>query len=477
MLLQGTSVVSTMTPAMFKKLCFGDKDAKVDKKDPNYEDKIKQVDVLQYFKTTILHMVQVTKCTTIRFVLDEMHTFFEHGFPNAIKALREVAMPTNIIVLGMTATLPDDMKPLSVMTGCDVPTIVEYTPQETQAFDDDMRPQPNVGEFQTIKIADASRDDRFADNMDNMATLVVGAMLEGETTIKTRTCLEHATSIVLAKQAHQCGGQAFTHVQEEPMRRADSNGALSGKFKPCHEALIIAHSTLCGASTGWVELATMQGQEDVRDFSVHDLRSAEITSLDKAIHGFKNTFKAQIKPALAIINPTMRHSSNAFDKNTSGIICVGNWTPKGLKQLAGRLSRPCVLEDGDIVPKQYKLVHLESDWQHDVLGIRSTRVSSRDVKLSEEESPLLDQVLSSGELDKKDKTTIEQNVYKLAKADDKRVLGNTTMASDYLEALTSSEKKNAMLAKRMAAIDSLLCYKGAEDELKAELEMQDGDGE
>ena len=68
-------------------------------------------------------------------------------------------------------------------------------------------------------------------------------------------------------------------------------------------------------------------------------------------------------------------------------------------------------------------------------------------------------------------------MYKLAKADDKRVLGNTTMASDYLEALTSSEKKNAMLAKRMAAIDSLLCYKGAEDELKAELEMQDGDGE
>ena len=49
--------------------------------------------------------------------------------------------------------------------------------------------------------------------------------------------------------------------------------------------------------------------------------------------------------------------------------------------------------------------------------------------------------------------------------------------NSFRSTLTSSEKKNAMLAKRMAPIDSPLCYKGAEDELKAELEMQDGDGE
>ena len=84
---------------------------------------------------------------------------------------------------------------------------------------------------------------------------------------------------------------------------------------------------------------------------------------------------------------------------------------------------------------------------------------------------MLDQVLASETLDKKAKAAIEQNVYKLAKADDRRILGNTTMASDYLEALTNKEKMAEMLLKRKAAIDELLTYKGAEDELKAELKM------
>lgn len=471
MLMEGTSVVTTMTPAMFNKVCFGDHNAKVDKKDPDYEEKIGLVDVLQYFKSTILRMVQGTKCTTIRFVLDEMHIFFDHGYPDAIKALRKAADPIEIVVTGMTATLPDDMTPLAAMTGCDVPAIIEYTPEEMAAFDKDLRLQPNVGSFETIKMADASREDRFADSMANMAATIVGAMLEGEKTILTRTCLEHATSIVLAKQAHGGGGQTFAHLTEEPMKCVDKNGKLTGEFKPHHEALIIAHSTLCGASTAWTELATLQGQEDVRDFSVHDLRSSEVTSLDQAIKGYNDTFKAQEKPTLAIMNPTMRHSTNALGKNTSGARCYGHWTRKGLKQLAGRLSRPCTLVEGDIVPQAYTLIHYESDWQLDVLAIRATRVSPRDVKLSEEESKMLDQVLASEALDKKAKATIEQNVYKLAKADERRILGGTTMVTDYLEALTKQEKMEEMLAKREAAIKELLTYKGAENELKTELKL------
>ena len=234
-------------------------------------------------------------------------------------------------------------------------------------------------------MADASREDRFADSMANMAAVIVGVMLEGEKTILTRTCLEHTTSIVIAKQAHGGGGESFAHLSQESMKCVDENGKLTGEFKPHNEALIIAHSTLCGASIAWTELATLQGQEDVRDFSVHDLRSSEITSLDQAIKGYNDTFKAQEKPALAIMNPTMRHSTNAVGKNTSGAMCYGHWIRNGLKQLGGRLSRPCILVEGDIVPKAFKLLHFESDWQLDVLGIRATRVSPCDVKLSEEE--------------------------------------------------------------------------------------------
>ena len=84
---------------------------------------------------------------------------------------------------------------------------------------------------------------------------------------------------------------------------------------------------------------------------------------------------------------------------------------------------------------------------------------------------MLDQILASEALDKKAKATIEQNVYKLVKADERRILGNTTMASDYLEALTKQKKMEEMLAKREAAIEDLLTYKGAENELKTELKM------
>ena len=62
-------------------------------------------------------------------------------------------------------------------------------------------------------------------------------------------------------------------------------------------------------------------------------------------------------------------------------------------------------------------------------------------------------------------------MYKLAKADDRRILGNTTMANDYLQALTNKKKMTEMLLKREMAIEELLTYKGAENELKAELKM------
>lgn len=457
MLMQGRSVVTAMTPAMFGKIIFGDAQSREEFDDP-----------LFYFKNNFLSILQGTPCTTIRVVLDEMHNYFDKAFPAAIKAVRRAAKSVALVVTGLTATPPDFEQPspaLKAMTRCDQPTIVTYTDEERAAFDKDLRPQPPVGAFKTIKMADPSCNDAFADSMAEMATLLVGAMLVGEKTIKTRQCLQHVTSKVLARLAHEGGGQAFQCVKEQPMHAVGADGTLAAKFTPHHEALVIAHATLCGASTAFVELSTLKGQEDVRDFSVHDLRASEIAALDDSIAAFKAAFKAQEKPALAIVNPTMRHSTNAFASNTSGVIAVGHWTAKGLTQLAGRLSRPCTLEAGDIVPKEYTLVHLESDWQHEVLAIRATRVSSRSVQLPESEAAMLDRVLGS-DRDQKEKATIEQNALKLAAADSKRVLGGTTMCADYLEALLSEDKRAEMSRAHQDVIEQLLTYVDAEDAIK-----------
>ena len=70
-----------------------------------------------------------------------------------------------------------------------------------------------------------------------------------------------------------------------------------------------------------------------------------------------------------------------------------------LTQLAGRLGRPCKLEAGkDIVPKEFKLIHLDSDWQRGVLKIRATKVSARSVTLSSEMQEMLVQVDASWNL-------------------------------------------------------------------------------
>jgi hypothetical protein len=465
MLMSNMSVVSTMTPAMFNKLCFGDAETR-------------ELDPLRYFKTTILAMVQSTPCTTVRFVLDEMHTFFNRRYASAIKAMRQAAKPTTVVITGLTATPPqfeaeseasdlasENRAVLKAMTRCVTPTTIEYTPEEMTAFDADLRPQPDVGQFNVVKLPCPSRESKFAQNMTSMATLIVGSMLVGETTIRTRTCLEHASSIVLAKQAHDGGGKAFAHIKQEPMRRAMNDGKLGKTSAPHHEALAIAHSTLCGASTAFVSLSTLQGQEDVAPFSLHDLRSSEITSLDASIASFKQAFSDQVKPALAIINPAMRHSTNAFAKNTSGILAIGHWTSGGLKQLAGRLSRPCALEKDDIVADKFKLIHLDSDWQRQVLAIRATRVSPRNVKLSDGDTAMLDQVLSS-DFEPKEKATVESNVYKLAIADERCVLGKTSMCSRYLEALLDDAKAQELRTAHEEEIAGLATYKDAEEGLK-----------
>ena len=451
MLMEG-SVLTTMTPAMFHKVVLGE--------NRNQE----QMDPLLYFKTTILPMVSASKCTTIRFMLDEIHTYLSDGIPEAVDELRKAAAPIKVVVSGLTATLnADDAAKLAHLTGHDTPFFIEYTDKEMATFRSDLCCQPKVGSFTSVSLPDPSQMDKFAPEMEDMAMLIVGAMLIDETTIKTRTCLEHATSKIVAKLAHEGGGEIMRHAKPAPMQQIDKKGKLAGTTKDHQHALVVAHATLCGASTALVELDAAHGQEGVCDYSYHDLRSSNISTLDDQIDNFKASFLAQEKLALAIINPSMRHSTNAFDKNTSGAVAVGcKWNKKGLKQLAGRLGRPSKMKEGDIVPKEFLLLHLDSDWQKAVLSIRSVRVSMRSVVLSEDEASLLQQIMESDRPDK-EKYLIEANVCKLATADDKKTLGDSTMCMDYLEALTDETKFTDVNSLYEAKRAELLTYKDAED--------------
>ena len=129
------------------------------------------------------------------------------------EAEREVALASEEVV---EVTVLDQVKTGGAVLDASFPSA-----DEMAAFDTDLRPQPNVGNFETIKMPDASGDGRFSSSMQSMAPLIVGAMLAGENSIKTRQCLMHASSKVLAKQAHEGGGQVFQQVTQKPRQCND----------------------------------------------------------------------------------------------------------------------------------------------------------------------------------------------------------------------------------------------------------------
>lgn len=78
---------------------------------------------------------------------------------------------------------------------------------------------------------------------------------------------------------------------------------------------------------------------------------------------------------------------------------MGNWTPAELKQLGGRLGRPCELLKNDIIPMSHSLIHITSEWANSVADIGLKRHSPRTVVVPEEVKPLLEQ-MDYADLDK-----------------------------------------------------------------------------
>jgi len=450
LLTSGRSVVTTMTPKMFRKMLFGDDESE---------------HPLAFFKRTLLASVLSVGCTKIRFVLDEIHSI---TLADEVAALRATAAEAGVevIVAGLTATPPhlddeEELRTYQKLTGREDVQLVTYSDAELSTYNASLRQQPTPGSFTKTLLADPTTDPRHAGHVADLKTLLLGGLLAEETTIKARACMEHVTSEVVADQAHACGGAVFKTIDKEQMRQADAHGQL-GEPMLCYESVIIAHGTLCGASKAYGHLEALVGTEGAPDYNCHDLRTSNICALDTAIDAFKSNFRAQARPQLAVINPSMVHSTNAFEKNVSGALAVGGtWDKRRLTQLAGRLGRPCQLQEGDIVTDSFKLVHIDSEWQRNVLGIRSARVSARAVKHTEQVSALLDELEASALADHA-KKAIEQACARLARADEKRLLGQTAMAQEYMEAVLDTDKKRTLLDEFEDACARLITYK--EDE-------------
>ena len=436
-MLAGSSVLTTCTSVMFEKMALGEgREAR-----KRQDNEVHLLDPMIYFRTTILRMLSETSCKTIRFVLDDLPSVISRGLQKGVAAMRAAAKPINVIVTGLAASSVDD-KALHILTGCPKMNVFE-------CGGSDARHPVQLGSLTTIQLRAPQSEEA---DMQGMQTLIVGPMLCKETTIHARASLENATSKVVAGIANS---ELSTYSQKAPMYRVGKNGKLTGSLALRHPALLIAHSTLSGANAALIEM-----DKDASElYSNHDLRHSKTAPLKRAVESFAEAFRDQENPALAVINPTFKQESELLRKSVTGIVAVGSkWTADGLKQLTDHYARPSKYAEGDTVPKELTVVHLDSDWQRSVLSIRSADISSRhpDARLSDELAKKLDAVLAV-----RDDRSIEANTYRLAAADARKLLGDSTMCSEYLDALLDSEKEAALLDAFNAKHKELIAYKSA----------------
>ena len=253
--------------------------------------------------------------------------------------------------------------------------------------------------------------------------------------------------------------------------------AVGGATKPCSESILIAHWADKGIQRH-VELlgdlrdsATGEVIEGVLRHTVHDLTSKLLAKSKEALHGFNASFKEQATGAtLGFIKPANAKSTNDMAKNVTGIIAIGQWPKDKLRQLRGRIGRVAELDDGDIVPQAFKLVHIASDWADAVSTAWSRSASYRTLA----KPSGFEDLLATAKKEHPDVASrIDAKVGTLLKLDTEKLLGESELAMAYLKALTNKKALTEAKDKYAAARDDA-SFDPCEDGPSGEEESDEG---
>ena len=327
---------------------------------------------------------------------------------------------------------------------------MEYTSAELRDVKADLLKQPAVPTaWRVVELPPPS--DGFEEQLVTLAAFVVGGMLTPlEECNRQYDARKNLVGWILACQAHgEDGGALFEalSVGGEPMHRVLDGGKLAKKAEPCAESVLVAHAAPAGTAKHQTLLDELQGDEGVRAFELHDLRASEMAAARVALTTFLTGFKEQRSGAqIAFVKQSQTQGTNDFAKNVTAIVAVGGFTPAQLKQLGGRLGRPCELVPGDIVPKAFKLVHLRSQWAADVGTINQKKTSPRGVP--DAVWAQLDAVKAS--MEEVEYLKVEERTLRLVAAE--RLMPDCALAERYLELVRQPDKKAAFLAEFEALV-------------------------
>ena len=432
MLQKEGSANMTMTGRFFKENLLNVEDKKL----MNYEDRF----------------LAPIKPTHVYFFLDECESYVKE-YSTQLKKMRE-ASSVPVTFIGISATPGDHAFNYLNIFGKN-PVRLAFTDEEQVAWDKEKK-QPDPPKSWVTKKIKGSPGEVYTNALEKLQSLIVGDKLfttfgkAGQAPpISAWQAKQDILGTIIAELAAGGGdgGLVFQSLDETQQMKV-----VGGTTKPCYESVLVAHWADAGTvrHSGLLvdlrDVSTGKVIDGVTDHTMHDLTSSLIAVRTAKFGDFEEAFKTQTTGVtLGFIKPVNAKSTNDFAKNVTGIIAIGQWPKDKLKQLRGRIGRMCELEDGDIVPTGFKLVHIVFEWANLVTNAWSRSASLRNLK----PYPKGCDALLSKAMNKYPEVAsrIEDRAGTLLKMDKDKLLGDSTLAMDYLNALATKDEYTTAIAK------------------------------
>ena len=330
------------------------------------------------------------------FLIDEVTEVYKAAngkLPRAVDALRtkySKSSDATITVFGMSGT-PELENALyaaraKTLFGAE-PKVTSLTAEEGGELLEAINPQRKVCARDVDTVKELPAPTEPVETLEKLAKLAVGNALFND--IRGDTAIKKLAGDVLISQVlgvEQDGGVLFQKLAsggKAPMLKVNKEGAIGKKECSAYETVLVAVDSAYGTQAlcdGLEELRARSGTEELRAFTVHDLRlEARIKATkeaDKVPHEWLKRDVADQKAALKagheaataqtgttffIIDKRQALSgTNDFAKNVQRAVAIGAWEPFELDQFYKRLCRACELKEGDLVPKVLHGVHISS---------------------------------------------------------------------------------------------------------------------
>jgi len=316
----------------------------------------------------------------IHIILDEVHCFYIKSPVVATAVANVLKYAFAMRMTGLTATpqLDGHERGAARLLGGE-PRTVEYTDEEKAKIKEDLMSHlpATHAKWKTYELKNpAKNDDSLTTFLESLRTIMAGIIMKngGEEPVHVNAwkARNNLISMIVATQVHgddDTGGEMFKKLAPTATAHKkltwksvnEDNQSLTESAARAPVVLLV-HRYPAGGELHHEKLCELAGAdaEGVQKVIVHDLRASDLNAFRENFERFTEDVNQKKEMILAVVDKRQIEGTNDYAKNVSTIVAVGEWTDAELTQLGGRLGRPCVLEQGDLLPDAFTLIHFES---------------------------------------------------------------------------------------------------------------------